>query len=187
MSESATVSINDLMACLGSLLFLCSDIERVLREQVARQQGTDPSQFHGITACLRCWRSGIRDTENSGDFRAELADALVEQLQHAITMRNGLCHGLTGFSSGCEQSAQLRWRLNDCEGRVSYKELQDLFKWMSRLPRAFLVLSSPSVDGKFSRCVDTAENRQWWQTEFSLHLFSVTDAAAQPLQPSKTR
>jgi len=51
---------------------------------------------------------------------------------------------------------------------VSYKELQDTFSWLARIPQAFSVLSKSSVAGKFDRCADTAENRQWWQTEFGL-------------------
>jgi hypothetical protein len=137
MPESTTVSVDDMRACLGSLLFLWADIERELREQVARQRGTVPSPAHGIAVCLRSWRSSIPDTNNIGQFRGELADSLIQQLQHALTIRNGLCHGLTGYSSGSERSAQLLWRLNGHEGRVSYKELQDSFKWLARIPRAF--------------------------------------------------
>lgn len=170
MPENTTVSVHDMQACLGSLLFLWADIERELRDQVARHCGTVPRPAHGIAACLRSWRSSIPDTNDVGQFRGELADYLIQQLQHALKMRNGLCHGLTGYSSGSERSAQLLWRLNGEEGRVSYKELQESFSWLARIPRAFSVLSRPSFVGKFDRCVDTAENRQWWQTEFALGL-----------------
>lgn len=168
MPESTTVSIDDMKACFGSLLFLWADIERELREQVVRQCGKVPRPAHGIKACLRCWRSRIPDANHMGSFRAELADHLVDQLQDALTMRNRLCHGLTGYSSGSEESAQLSWRLNGEEGRVSYKELQDSFGWLARTSQAVWMLSSPSVVGKFDRCVGTAENRRWWQTEFAL-------------------
>ena len=168
MPENTTVSVNDLRACLGSLLFLWANIERELREQVARQCGTVSRPAHGIGACLRSWRSSIPDGGGTGQFRAELADCLIQQLQHPIKMRNGLCHGLTGYSSGSEISAELSWQLKEQEERVSYKELQDLFSWLARLPRALSVLSRPPVAGKFDRCVDTAEDRQWWQTEFAL-------------------
>jgi hypothetical protein len=103
-------------------------------------------------------------------FRGELADYLIQQVQRALKTRNVLCHGLTGYSPGLERSAQLLWRLNGEEGSVTYKELQDWFTWLVRIPRAFSVLSRPSIVGKFDRCVDTAENRQWWQTEFALGL-----------------
>jgi hypothetical protein len=170
MTEITTVSIDDMKACLGSLLFLWANIERELREQVARQCGAVPSPAHGIKACLRSWRSSIPDANHMGNFRGEVADCLVHQLQDAITMRNRLCHGLTGYSSGSEQSAQLSWRLNGQEGRVSYKELQDSFGWLARTSQAVSMLSRPSVVGKFDRCVGTAENRRWWQTEFALGL-----------------
>ncbi len=172
MPENTTVSVHDMQACLGSLLFLWADIERELREQVARHCGTVLRPAHGIAACLRSWRSSIPDTNDIGQFRGELADYLIQQLQHALKLRNGLCHGLTGYSSGSERSAQLLWRLNGEEGRVSYKELQDSFCWLARIPRALSVLSMPSVVGKFDRCADTAENRRWWQTEFALGLSS---------------
>lgn len=168
MPENKTVSVQDMRACLGTLLFLWADIERELREQVARHCGTVPRPAHGIAACLRDWRTSIPDAHDIGHFRGELADYLIEQLQHALKMRNGLCHGLTGYSSGSERSAQLLWALNGEDGRVSYKELQDTFSWLARIPQAFSVLSKSSVAGKFDRCADTAENRQWWQTEFGL-------------------
>ena len=168
MPDNTTVSVHDIQACLGSLLFLWADIERELREQVARPYGGVTRPAHGLAACLRSWRSSIPDTNDIGQFRGELAESLIQQLQHALKMRNCLCHGLTGYSSGSERSAQLLWRLNGEEGRVSYKELQDSFSWLARIPRAFSVLSKPSVVGKFDRCVNTAENRQWWHTEFAL-------------------
>ena len=164
------MSVHDMQACLGSLLFLWADIERELREQVARHCGTVPRPAHGIAACLRSWRSSIPHTNDIGPFRGELADYLIQQLQRPLKMRNVLCHGLTGYSSGAERSSQLLWRLNGEEGGVSYKELQDSFTWLTRVPRAFSLLSRPSFVGKFDRCVDTAENRQWWQTEFALGL-----------------
>ncbi len=170
MPGNTTVSVHDMQACLGSLLVLWADVERELREQVARHCETLPRPAHGIAACLRSWRSRILDTNDIGQFRGELADDLIQQLHHALKLRNGLCHGLTGYSSGSERSAQLLWRLNGEEGRVSYKELQESFSWLARIPRAFSALSRPSLVGKFDRCVDTAENRQWWQTEFGLGL-----------------
>lgn len=168
MLESATVSLDDMRGCLGSLLFLWADIERELREQVARQAKTFPRSAHGIAGCLRCWRSGILDTNDVGRFRGELVNSLIQQLQDALTMRNGLCHGLTGYSSGSERSAQLVWRLDGHEGHVSYREMQELFRWLARIPDALSALSRPSVEGRFDRCVDTGENRRWWQTEFGL-------------------
>ncbi len=168
MPCNTTVSIRDMQACLGSLLFLWADIERELREQVARRCGMVPRPAHGIAACLRSWRGNLPHANDTEQLRGRLADSLIQQLQPALKMRNGLCHGLTGYSSGSERSAQLLWRLNGEAGRVSYEELQNSFSWLARVPRAFSVLSMPSAVGKFDRCVDTTENRQWWQAEFSL-------------------
>jgi hypothetical protein len=168
MLENATVSIHDMRACLGSLLMLWSDIEGELREHVARYCGTVHRPAYGVGACLRSWRHSIPGKNDIGQFRGNLADCLILELQCHIKLRNRLCHGLTGYSSGTERSAQLSWRLNGEEGHITYKELQDSFGWLAGIPRAFSVLSRPSVVGKFDRCVDTAENRQWWQTEFAL-------------------
>lgn len=180
MPEHTTVSVHDMQACLGSLLFLWADIERELREQVVRHCGTVPRPAHGIAACLRSWRSSISDINDIEQFREELADNLIEQLLHTCRIRNGVCHGLAGYSSGSERSAQLLWRLNGEEGLVSYRELQDSFSWLARVPRALSVLSRPSFVGKFDRCVDTAENRQWWQIEFALGLPGRRNAADWP-------
>lgn len=168
MPDNTTVSVRDMQACLGSLLFLWADIEREMRDQVVRHCGMVPRPSHGIAACLRSWRSSLPHTNDIRQFRGRLADSLIQQLHPALKMRNGLCHGLTGYSSGSERSAHLLWRLNGEDGRVSYEELQTLFRWLARIPQAFSVLSMPSVIGKFDRCVDTAENRQWWQAEFGL-------------------
>lgn len=176
MPESATVSVDDMRACLGSLMLLWADIERELREEVARQRGTDPKPAHGTAACLRDWRNSIPDTNDVGQIRGELADSLIRRFQHVLAIRNGLCHGLIGYTSGSERSAHLLWRLNDQNGRVSYKELQEWFAWLASVPRAISMLSELPVQGRPNRCVDTAANRQWWETEFALGI-----------QPDETR
>jgi len=142
MPDNTTVSVCDMQACLGSLLFLWADIEREMRDQVVRHCGMVPRPSHGIAACLRSWRSSLPHTNDIRQFRGRLADSLIQQLHPALKMRNGLCHGLTGYSSGSERSAHLLWRLNGEDGRVSYEELQTLFSWLARIPQAFSLVAS---------------------------------------------
>lgn len=131
---------------------------RLLSKRTLPHRGHIPGEH---VTCLRSWRSCLPHTNDIQQFRGRLADSLIQQLHPALKMRNGLCHGLTGYLSGSQRSAQLLWRLNGEDGRVSYEELQTSFNWLTRIPRVLSVLSMPSVVRKFDRCIDTAENRQW--------------------------
>jgi len=69
-----------------------------------------------------------------------------------------------------QMPAQLHWELNGEKHSISWEDLQKCFGWLSRLPRAISIISDPSLDRPGSRATNTAENREWWRSEFDLKL-----------------
>ena len=86
-------------------------------------------------------------------------------------MRNGICHGLIGISAARgDMPATLMWEINNEKHSVSWEDLQVSFSWLARLPRAFQMISNPSLERLGSRAINNIENRDWWMAEFDLNL-----------------
>ena len=165
------VNYDRISASLGSLLLVWSRLEKSLRDEVIRFHGSLPPRAHGIAAVVRTWESAVIGAQPATSLCPSLAKIIRCQLQGPLDTRNGLCHGLVGISAASERvPAQLHWELNGEKHSISWEDLQKCYGWLSRLPRAISIISDPSLDRPGSRGTNTAENREWWRSEFDLKL-----------------
>ena len=165
------VTYERLAGSLGSLLLVWAAVEKSVRYEVVRFHGSLPKGAHGIAAVLRTWESMVIDTQPATSLGPLLASTLRGQLQSPLDIRNGLCHGLEGISAPTDQMpAALHWEINDEMHSICWDDLQEQFAWLSRLPRAVSLISNPSLERLGSRGANTAENWEWWRSEFSLNL-----------------
>lgn len=165
------VNYDRISASLGSLLLVWSQLEKSFRDEVIRFHGSLPPRAHGIAAVVRTWESAVIAAQPASSLCPSLATIVRCQLQGPLDMRNGLCHGLVGISAANKQvPAQLHWELNGEKHSISWEDLQKCFGWLSRLPRAISIISDRSLDRLGSRATNTAENREWWRSEFDLEL-----------------
>ena len=67
-------------------------------------------------------------------------------------------------------TAALHWEINGEKDSILWQDLQKSLSWLSRLPRAFSIISNSSVESLGNRAIDNPENREWWRTEFDLGL-----------------
>lgn len=165
---------------LGSLLLLWSSIERETRNCLARIHGGDvPKSAFGIASALSTWEEAMKAAPYDQPLRGLLASQLRSQLQRPLEIRNGLCHGLRGISSGRTTGissgsndcfASLTWELNGSPDSITWHELQLLFSNLDRARRAISMISAPHKDIGRSRFTDSPENREWWRTEFKIDL-----------------
>lgn len=163
-----------LQGSLGSLLRVWAELEKSVRSEVVRFHGKLPKRAHGIAAALDSWRDAVIASHPAGSIGPPLATALRKQLQSPLDVRNGLCHGLNGISLATEDvPATLRWEINDQQHSISWDDLQQQLGWLSKLPHAIDLISNllPERFGGFSN--DTAENRQWWRSEYSIDLLPL--------------
>ena len=156
---------------LGSLLLVWAQVEKSVRAEVVRHHGSLPPRAHGIAAAVRTWEIGVVEAQPTTSLCPRLAAILRRQLQGPLDVRNGLCHGLVGISAANGPApAALYWEINGEKHSICWEELQEQFGWLSRITRAIGIISNPSLDRVGSRAKDTAENREWWRSEFSLDL-----------------
>lgn len=86
-------------------------------------------------------------------------------------MRNGVCHGLVGFSAAdLNRPATLTWELNGENRSITWDELQITFSWLSKVPHVIAMISNPQPEKQGSRMTDNDENREWWMAEYGLNL-----------------
>lgn len=163
------ISYERISGALRSLLLVWASLEKAVRHEVVRAHGHLPPRAHGIAAAFRTWESSVAQSQPANSLGPLLAAALRSQLQMPLDVRNGLCHGLVGISAANENmQATLRWEMNDERHAISWDDLQEQLKWLSRLPQAVSVISRPSLERPGNRATNTAENRAWWRSEFSL-------------------
>ena len=156
---------------MGSLLLVWARLEKSVRDEISRITGIPPSKPHGICALLKAWEKIAIKPQPAESLCPRLARSLRRQLQAPLDIRNGLCHGLNGIIQATEQMpAALHWEMNREEQSISWDELQVQLGWLSRLPRAFQVMSDPQLERHGNRAADTPENRAWWRSEFALEL-----------------
>lgn len=165
------ISYERISGALGSLLLVWASVEKAVRHEVVRAHGLVPPKARGIAAALRTWEGAVIESQPANSLGPLLATTLRHQLQKPLDVRNGLCHGLVGISAATEQQqATLRWEINDESHGISWDDLQAQLGWLSRLPRAVSVISTPSLARAGNRAIKTAENRAWWRSEFSLNV-----------------
>lgn len=171
---TTNVSFEQICGSLGSLLLLWSEIERTAREEVARAHGGQlPKSAHGIAAVLNVWEAAVVGAQNAPTLRTLLASRLRARLQYALEVRNGVCHGLLGFSAAhLNTPATLTWELNGENRSITWDELQINFSWLSKVPNAIEMISDPKPEKLGSRMTDSTENREWWIAEYGLNLTS---------------
>lgn len=167
-SRILSVTYEKMSGSLGSFLLVWSSVERSVREEVVRVRNSVP---HGMGAILRAWESTVIERQPATSLCPALASMLCAQLQGPLQMRNGICHGLVGISAEtAENPATLIWELGGEMHSISWQGLQTTLSWLSRVQRAFAIISNPSLERIGNRCVNNAENREWWRAEFGLAL-----------------
>ncbi|MBD3746937.1 MAG: hypothetical protein IE932_12075 [Sphingopyxis terrae] len=160
------VNFDRISASLGSFLLVWASVERSVRKQVIRVRGVAP---HGMGAVLARWEETVIELQPATSLCPLLASTLRHQIEGPLRMRNGICHGLEGISAASgDEPAMLHWELNGQKHAVTWEDLQATLRWLSELPRAFSVIAQPLLEKPGSRGIDTAENREWWRTEFGL-------------------
>lgn len=165
------VTFNQMSGAIGSLLLIWSGIEKSARDEVIRFFGFLPPKAHGIKAVFGTWESTVVEAQPADTLCSLLAATVRSQLQAPLDIRNGICHGLIGISAAVDNTpATLRWEINDQMHSITWDELQSSLRWLSKIRFAFSMISSPALDRLDCRVVDNAENREWWLTEFGLHL-----------------
>ena len=138
------VSFEQIRGSLGSLLLLWSAIEQAARDEVARaHDGQLPKSAHGIAAALNAWEAAVVGGKDPSKLRMLLASTLRAQLQDPLDVRNGVCHGLVGLSATHgDRAASLTWELNSERRSITWDELQVTFSWLSKIPRAIVMISN---------------------------------------------
>ena len=132
---------------VGSLLLVWSAIERSAREEVIRAHGCVPKSAHGVAAVLKIWEKTVTAGHPATSLCPQLAKSLRAKLQGPIDIRNGICHGLIGIWAGQEDmTAALHWEINGEKDSILWQDLQKSLCWLSRLPRAFSIISNSSVE-----------------------------------------
>jgi len=170
MSMKEDLYIEQIKASLGSLLLLWSRIERAARDEVALfYEGHLPKSAHGIAAVLNAWEATVTCRTDALPLSVLLASTLRAQLQDQLNIRNGVCHGVVGFSvAHGDRPATLTWELNGERRSITLDELQATFSWLSKVPSAFSIISHSRSEGLGSRMTDNSENRDWWKAEYGL-------------------
>lgn len=104
-------------------------------------------------------------------FRTLLTACLCEKLGEQLVIRNGICHGLVGFSAEHDgKPASLTWELNGEKRNISWDDLQTACLWLSRVPVAVRIISNGGDSRPGCRMFDSKENRDWWNTEYAISL-----------------
>jgi hypothetical protein len=164
-------SYDKINASPGSLLRVWGAVERAARDEVVRVHGSLPKGAHGIAAVLRTWERDVIAAHPPVSLCPVLATTLRSQLQRPLDIRNGVCHGLIGISADTDRyRAALHWEINGKKQSMDWEDLQAMISWLSKLPRAFWIISNSSLGRLGSRATNNAENREWWLAEFALDL-----------------
>lgn len=164
------MTFEEAKGAIGSLLLVWADIERSLRQEIARaNDGIIPNSVQGAGAALTEWERSVVRAHPSDRLRMKLVANLLAKLCEPLKIRNGICHGLRGVSSSrAGAAAKLNWELNEQQCSIEVEKLLAMLGWMSRVPQAVSLLSAAPDLSLRGRLRDTAENRQWWSEEFGL-------------------
>lgn len=162
------ITFDQISGTLGSFLLVWASVERCVREEIVSVRGSHP---HGMGAILAAWEETVIERQPETSLCPLLASMLRSRLQGPLHMRNGICHGLEGISAADgERPATLRWEINGEKHWATWADMQSTLNWLSRVRRAFAIISNPSLEKPGSRGIDNRENRLWWRTEFDLLL-----------------
>lgn len=133
------ITIDQMKGAIGSLVFLWSSIERTLTDSIRRMNdGEIPNSAHGISRSLEQWSRGVITEDGSRLIQTALCSRSVKMLKEALSIRNLVCHGLIGYSAQTHQNepeAHLIVKLGNDERTLTWSELDEMFRWMSRISR----------------------------------------------------
>ena len=168
------VTYHQMQSALGSLLFLWSTIERTLRNELAAMHGgTLPKSAHGLASILNAWEAKLVEARMTRPLQAALASEIRARLQRPLEIRNGVCHGLLGISAKFDgRPAGIEWDLNGKRESITCDELQEIFTWLSKAPRAILILSSVAAEPDDTKAMKRLPDPGWWASELG---FSVAE------------
>lgn len=131
-----TVTFDQMKGTIGSLVFLWSGIEQTLSESIETLlAGGKSKSAHGISRSLDAWSYAINKEDNSRVLQVELSERLVKLLKKALVIRKLVCHGLVGISAQRhtdDTEAHLKVRLGDHARVLTWQQLDEMFRWMSR-------------------------------------------------------
>lgn len=146
------VSHEQMKAAIGSLVFLWSRIERELTAAIRLLVDPEAKVPYGPARLLDCWSKAIACRSADRPWQTALCDRVVGHLRDALGVRNFICHGLVGVT-GQRQGVEpfLTVELG-AEGRVvTWRELQEMFDWMSRTELLVFDLTHASLDDDVAR------------------------------------
>jgi hypothetical protein len=150
-----TVTFAQMNGAIGSLLRLWSDIERSLKvacQTLAPDDTTKPP--HGISKTLTVWSTRVITRSADRPLQAELCQRLVDMLREPLSIRNFVCHGLVGIHEQVSrdgQEAHLLVELNGEARTLRWRELQEMFQWMSQTKWLIDALTKAAIDNDGAR------------------------------------
>jgi hypothetical protein len=100
--SQSPVTVGDIRGAIGSLVILCGRLEKDLRDALAdlsNGQAKPLPPLIGLGAHLAAWHRLLRARIQADQHHLATADRFAALLDHAIKIRNGLCHGMQGFSA----------------------------------------------------------------------------------------
>ncbi|MCU0829514.1 MAG: hypothetical protein MUE52_19550 [Tabrizicola sp.] len=143
-----TVTYERMKGAIGSLLLLWATIETAARIETDRGGGQALTKnARGAGAVLAAWVRMIQSKVQDNSAAARLALNLHAQLLEPLEVRNGVCHGLDGISASWgDEPATITWRAKGkCEIRT-WEELQVMFAFLSKIPRAIGLISDCALN-----------------------------------------
>lgn len=164
MSEgSDTITLDQMKAAVGTLLFLWSDIERSLHAAIETELfNGKPSSVHQISKALRVWSERVAEAGEGRPLQTALCLQLYSSLKEALVVRNLVCHGLVGYSAEVPHKSQAAHLLVDlgADRRVlTWAELQTLFQWMSQ--SRWLIRALTEAATERDTAVSESSLREW--------------------------
>jgi hypothetical protein len=132
-----------IQASVGSMLSLWASVERSLEDNIQKLAAADSQKKpHETSQKVEIWKNlATSQLPNDGVHQA-LCNKLASSLRQSLTIRNMICHGLRGAMAGTRSTATLATRLEGIERKFTWNELQSMFSFLARAPRAIDLLSS---------------------------------------------
>lgn len=145
------ITFDDMQGTIGSLVFLWSGIENELTESIRKLcDGKAVKSAYGISRSLDVWSERVMLEGDSRFLQATLCARVVELLKEALVVRNLVCHGLVGICADGRE-AYLRVKLGADERLLTWCELDEMFKWMSRTKWLISALTRAAMEKDTSR------------------------------------
>lgn len=168
MATPTRISWDQINGVPASLLRLWVGIEAEAQRIIGVANGAEAGYEHGARALLRRWNYLLQATADQRPWEAELARRLHAQLQPAIDLRNGICHGLAGtHAETADAPPVIRWRLKGRACEATWDEIQAHFAWLSKVAGAMGMISH-AIERPASG--QSLPGRDWWVVEYGLHL-----------------